>query len=107
MTLTGSGSIHVVNNGAHVAATETGAGQWGSSLAMACKLFGLECCVYMVKVSYHQKPYRRSLMHIWGGEVFASPSDRTNAGRAMLAAGQMLAKLNRHDEAVSGPSIPQ
>ena len=66
--------------------TETGAGQWGSSMAFACQLFGLECVIYMVKSSYHQKPYRRSLMHIWGGEVFASPSGRTNAGRAMLAA---------------------
>jgi len=66
--------------------TETGAGQWGSSLAFACQLFGLECTIYMVKSSYHQKPYRRSLMHIWGGEVFASPSERTNAGRSILAA---------------------
>ncbi|MEW6388095.1 MAG: TrpB-like pyridoxal phosphate-dependent enzyme [Thermodesulfobacteriota bacterium] len=66
-------------------ATETGAGQWGSALAFACKLIGLECTVYMVKVSYHQKPYRRSLMHIWGAEVFPSPSDRTQAGRAILA----------------------
>ncbi len=67
-------------------ATETGAGQWGSALALACNFFGLDCTVYMVKVSYHQKPYRRSLMHIWGAEVFASPSDRTNSGRAILAA---------------------
>ncbi len=66
-------------------ATETGAGQWGSSLAFACKVFGLKCTVYMVKSSYHQKPYRRSLMHIWGGEVFPSPSDRTQSGRAILA----------------------
>ncbi len=66
-------------------ATETGAGQWGSALAMACNMFGLECTVYMVKVSYHQKPYRRSLMRLWGGEVIASPSDRTNAGRSILA----------------------
>ena len=66
-------------------ATETGAGQWGSSLAFACKLFGLECKVYMVKVSYHQKPYRRSLIHLWGGEVVSSPSTDTAAGRAVLA----------------------
>jgi tryptophan synthase beta chain len=66
-------------------ATETGAGQWGSSLAFACKLFGLECKVYMVKVSYHQKPYRRSLIHLWGGEVVSSPSTETAAGRAVLA----------------------
>ncbi len=67
-------------------ATETGAGQWGSSLAFACRLFGLECKVYMVKVSYHQKPYRRSLIHAWGGEVVSSPSNDTAAGRAVLAA---------------------
>ena len=66
--------------------TETGAGQWGSSMAFACELFGLACTVYMVKSSYYQKPYRRSLMHIWGAEVFPSPSDRTQAGRAILAA---------------------
>ena len=64
--------------------TETGAGQWGSSLAMACKMFGLECTVYMVKVSYHSKPYRRVLMHTWGASVHASPSDRTEFGRKML-----------------------
>jgi tryptophan synthase beta chain len=66
-------------------ATETGAGQWGSALALACNFFCLECTVYMVKVSYHQKPYRRSLMHIWGGSVYPSPSDRTQAGRGILA----------------------
>ncbi len=66
-------------------ATETGAGQWGSALALACNFFGLECTVYMVKVSYHQKPYRRSLMHIWGADVYPSPTDRTQAGRAILA----------------------
>jgi tryptophan synthase beta chain len=65
-------------------ATETGAGQWGSSLAFACGLFGLQCKVYMVKVSYHQKPYRKSLMHLWGAEVVASPSRDTQAGRAIL-----------------------
>jgi tryptophan synthase beta chain len=67
-------------------ATETGAGQWGSALALACQLFGLECTVYMVRVSYDQKPYRRMMMHVWGAEVFPSPSDHTNAGRAVLAA---------------------
>ncbi len=66
-------------------ATETGAGQWGSALALACNFFGLECTVYMVKVSYHQKPYRRSLMQIWGATVHPSPSDRTEAGRQILA----------------------
>jgi tryptophan synthase beta chain len=66
-------------------ATETGAGQWGASLALACKLFGLECNVYMVKVSYQQKPYRRMLMHTWGATVHASPSDQTEYGRTLLA----------------------
>lgn len=66
-------------------ATETGAGQWGASLALACKLFGLECNVYMVKVSYQQKPYRRMLMHTWGATVHPSPSDQTNYGRKLLA----------------------
>jgi tryptophan synthase beta chain len=66
-------------------ATETGAGQWGSALSLACQLFGLECTVYMVRVSYDQKPYRRMMMHAWGAEVFASPSNRTNAGRGVLA----------------------
>ena len=66
-------------------ATETGAGQWGASLAMACKLFGLECNVYMVKVSYDHKPYRRMLMHTWGATVHASPSNRTEYGRKLLA----------------------
>jgi len=66
-------------------ATETGAGQWGSALSFGCCKFGLACTVYMVKISYEQKPYRRSLMHVWGAEVYPSPSDRTNAGRAILA----------------------
>ncbi|HHY85190.1 MAG TPA: TrpB-like pyridoxal phosphate-dependent enzyme [Verrucomicrobia bacterium] len=66
-------------------ATETGAGQWGASLAMACKLFGLECNVYMVKVSYDHKPYRRMLMHVWGATVHASPSNQTEYGRKLLA----------------------
>lgn len=65
-------------------ATETGAGQWGSSLALACQLFGLECNVYMVKVSYQQKPYRRMLMHTWGAAVHPSPSDQTEYGRKLL-----------------------
>jgi len=67
-------------------ATETGAGQWGSAMALACQMFGIECTVYMVKVSYEQKPYRRSMMATWGAEIIASPSNRTNAGRAILAA---------------------
>jgi len=65
-------------------ATETGAGQWGSAMALACGFFGLECTVYMVKVSYQQKPYRRSMIHAWGGEVYASPTDRTQSGRKIL-----------------------
>jgi len=67
-------------------ATETGAGQWGCSMALAGQMFGLEVRVYMVKVSYGQKPYRRSMMQTWGAEVFASPSMETNAGRAALEA---------------------
>jgi tryptophan synthase beta chain len=65
--------------------TETGAGQWGSSLAMACSFFNIDLKVYMVKVSYEQKPYRRALMETWGAECIASPSDHTAAGRQMLA----------------------
>jgi len=61
--------------------TETGAGQWGSALAFACNLFGLECTIYMVRVSFEQKPYRKSLMQAWGAQVFPSPTDRTEAGR--------------------------
>ncbi|TDP92827.1 TrpB-like pyridoxal phosphate-dependent enzyme [Labedaea rhizosphaerae] len=61
--------------------TETGAGQWGSALAFACSLFGLECEVFMVGSSYDQKPYRRSIMRTWGATVHRSPSDRTEAGR--------------------------
>jgi tryptophan synthase beta chain len=64
--------------------TETGAGQWGSALSFACNVFNLGCRVYMVKVSFHQKPLRKSLMHIWGAEVFASPSEMTEAGRNIL-----------------------
>ncbi len=65
--------------------TETGAGQWGSALAFATKLFDLECMVYMVKISFEQKPYRKSMMHVWGAEVIPSPSDQTEAGRRILA----------------------
>lgn len=64
--------------------TETGAGQWGSALSLACNLFGLECKVYMVRVSYEQKPYRRSMMETWGAKVTPSPSNDTNAGRSIL-----------------------
>jgi tryptophan synthase beta chain len=71
--------------GARRLATETGAGQWGSALSMACRLFGLECTVYMVKVSYHQKPYRRLLMESYGATVHPSPSAATRAGLTVLA----------------------
>ena len=66
-------------------ATETGAGQWGSSLAFACNIFGIGCTVYMVRVSYDQKPYRKLMMRLWGADVYASPSDRTDAGKNILA----------------------
>ena len=66
-------------------ATETGAGQWGSALSMGCAFFGLECKVYMVKVSYNQKPYRRILMETWGATCVASPSQDTEIGRKILA----------------------
>ena len=65
-------------------ATETGAGQWGSALAFACTLFQLECKVYMVKISYEQKPFRRSLIQAWGAEIVPSPSEETQVGRAVL-----------------------
>lgn len=65
-------------------ATETGAGQWGSALSFACNVFGLECKVYMVKVSFEQKPYRRIMMEAWGASVTPSPSTETNAGRKIL-----------------------
>jgi tryptophan synthase beta chain len=63
-------------------ATETGAGQWGSALALACQMFGLECEVFMVGISYDQKPYRRAMIETWGGTVHRSPSELTEAGRA-------------------------
>ena len=65
--------------------TETGAGQWGSALSFACNLFGIECEVYMVKISYHQKPYRKLMMNTWGAKVYASPTNLTEAGRKILA----------------------
>ncbi len=64
--------------------TETGAGQWGSALSFACSQFGVECKVYMVRVSFDQKPYRKSMIETWGGECIASPSTETNAGRNAL-----------------------
>ncbi|MCC6191870.1 MAG: TrpB-like pyridoxal phosphate-dependent enzyme [Anaerolineales bacterium] len=71
--------------GTQALTTETGAGQWGSALAMACNFFGIDLEVYMVKVSYHQKPYRRIIMENFGAQVFASPTERTNYGRSVLA----------------------
>lgn len=66
--------------------TETGAGQWGTALSQACNFFDLECHVYMVKISYQQKPYRTAMMRTFGADVTPSPSDKTNAGRSILAA---------------------
>jgi tryptophan synthase beta chain len=66
-------------------ATETGAGQWGSALSFACRLLGLECKVYMVRISYEQKPSRRSMIQAWGAEIVPSPSTDTASGRAVLA----------------------
>jgi tryptophan synthase beta chain len=74
--------------GTKALATETGAGQWGSALALACNFFGLDLEVYMVKISYQQKPYRRVMMETYGAQVFASPTGRTNYGRSVLAADQ-------------------
>ena len=65
-------------------ATETGAGQWGSALSFACQLFGIECKIYMVRASYEQKPYRRSMMQLWGAQVVPSPSQDTHEGQAIL-----------------------
>lgn len=65
-------------------ATETGAGQWGSALAFATQIFGLECTIYMVRASYTQKPYRKSMMQVWGAECIPSPSTKTQSGRAIL-----------------------
>ena len=65
--------------------TETGAGQWGSALAFACNLFNMSCEVYMVRISYDQKPYRKLMMNTWGARVYSSPTNQTNAGRQILA----------------------
>jgi len=74
-----------VKEGTKRLTTETGAGQWGSALSFATCAFGLECVVYMVRVSYEQKPYRKTMMHIWGGTVYSSPSEHTEIGRAIRA----------------------
>jgi len=73
-----------MKEGAERMATETGAGQWGSALAFGCMTFGLKCTVYMVKVSYNQKPYRRMMMEAYGANVYASPSNQTESGRKIL-----------------------
>ncbi len=65
--------------------TETGAGQWGSALSFACSMFNIECEVYMVRISYDQKPYRKMMMQTWGADVYPSPSERTQAGQKILA----------------------
>ena len=92
--------------------TETGAGQWGSALAFSCNFFDLECKVYMVKVSFEQKPYRRSMMQTWGAEVLASPTSETNAGRQVLerdpeSPGSLgIAISEAVEEAASRPRVP-
>ena len=78
-------AFYAKEEGAKTFTTETGAGQWGSALAMACNFFGMSCEVYMVRVSYHQKPYRRHIMETFGASVYPSPSDRTAVGRRLLA----------------------
>jgi len=78
-------AYYLAKQGLQRATTETGAGQWGSALAFGCMLFGLKATIYMVRVSYLQKPYRRVLMQLWGAEVYPSPSDRTSFGRRLLA----------------------
>ncbi|OIP67889.1 MAG: TrpB-like pyridoxal-phosphate dependent enzyme [Nitrospirae bacterium CG2_30_70_394] len=89
--------------------TETGAGQWGCAMALAGQLFGIQVRVYMVKVSYQQKPFRRSMIETWGAEVLASPTDQTHAGRKILAtdpdcAGSLgLAISEAVEEAASRP----
>ena len=65
--------------------TETGAGQWGSALALACNMFDMECEVFMVKISYDQKPYRKIMMNTWGADVYSSPTTMTEAGQKILA----------------------
>ena len=77
--------------------TETGAGQWGSAMALACQLFGLECEVFMVGVSYDQKPYRKAMIETWGATVHRSPSDLTEAGRSQA----------EHDPGASGSRSPR
>ncbi|MFA5364322.1 MAG: pyridoxal-phosphate dependent enzyme, partial [Candidatus Bathyarchaeia archaeon] len=77
-------AYYAMKDGLERVTTETGAGQWGSALAFSSQLFGIKATVYMVSASYHQKPYRKVMMETWGAEVFASPTNRTNSGRAVL-----------------------
>ncbi len=92
-------------------ATETGAGQWGTALSMACNFFGLECTVYMVKVSYNQKPYRKFMMNVYGSTIYPSPSEHTSYGRKVLAEdpdcpGSLgIAISEAIEDAVSGPEV--
>ena len=88
--------------------TETGAGQWGSALALACSLFGLECVVYMVGASYDQKPYRRAMMESWGASVIRSPSDTTEAGRSQAAhpTGSLGIAISEAVEVAAGDEAP-
>jgi tryptophan synthase beta chain len=79
-------AYYAVKDGLERVTTETGAGQWGSALSFSAQLFGVKATVYMVSASYHQKPYRKSMIETWGAEVFASPTNRTKAGRAVLEA---------------------
>ena len=83
-------------------ATETGAGQWGSSMAMACSMFGLECTVYMVKASFEQKPYRRIFMEMFGADVLSSPSDTDELGSCDPGAASRLDRIARHRDQRSG-----
>ncbi|MDG6222112.1 MAG: TrpB-like pyridoxal phosphate-dependent enzyme [Candidatus Bathyarchaeota archaeon] len=79
-------AYYAVKDGLERVTTETGAGQWGSALSFSAQYFGVKATVYMVSASYHQKPYRKSMIETWGAEVFPSPTNRTKAGRAVLEA---------------------
>jgi tryptophan synthase beta chain len=87
--------------------TETGAGQWGSALALACSLFGLDCLVYMVGASYDQKPYRRAMMESWGAKVIRSPSETTEAGRAQAehTTGSLGIAISEAVEVTAGDAV--
>jgi tryptophan synthase beta chain len=77
-------AYYAAKEGLERVTTETGAGQWGSALSYSAQLFGIKATVYMVSASYHQKPYRKTMIETWGAEVFPSPTNRTNSGRAIL-----------------------